>query len=135
MKSLSAKVGVILIGLSIFAYAEVWGADWELLSSTDLYEVFYYVSESHSLYKSTVHVWIKLEYTEKGIAQFVSEFGKDYEKLSYSLEYWEINCPARKPRLLSVKQYSVEGNILNTKLAKNRLSKSLDKSLVAAVCE
>ena len=31
MKSLSIKFGVILIGLAIFAYAEVWGEDWKLL--------------------------------------------------------------------------------------------------------
>ena len=28
MKSLLFKLGVILIGLLIFGYAEVWGADW-----------------------------------------------------------------------------------------------------------
>ena len=30
MKSLLGKLGVILIGLAIFGYAEVWGADWKL---------------------------------------------------------------------------------------------------------
>ena len=35
MKSLSVNTGVILfiVGLSIFACAEVWGADWRLSSS------------------------------------------------------------------------------------------------------
>jgi hypothetical protein len=28
MKSLPVKLGFILISLSIFAYAEVWGEDW-----------------------------------------------------------------------------------------------------------
>jgi hypothetical protein len=28
MKSLSVKLGVILIGLIIFGYAEVWAEDW-----------------------------------------------------------------------------------------------------------
>jgi len=32
MKSLLVKLGVILIGLAIFGYAEVWGADWRLFS-------------------------------------------------------------------------------------------------------
>ena len=38
MKSLSVKLGVILIGLAIFGNAEVWGADWKvdtLLSSVN----------------------------------------------------------------------------------------------------
>jgi hypothetical protein len=32
MKSLLVKLGGILIGLAIFGYAEVWGADWRLFS-------------------------------------------------------------------------------------------------------
>ena len=30
MKSLLVKLGVILIGLTIFGYGEVWGEDWKL---------------------------------------------------------------------------------------------------------
>jgi len=135
MKSLSVKFGSIFIGLAIFWYGEVWGADWKFFSSTDLYEVFYYVSNSHLLYKGTVHVWVKLEYTEKGIAEYVKRFGKDYQNLSYSLQYWEINCPGKKRRILSVNQYSVKGNILNTKPAKSPFSKSFGDSLFEALCK
>ena len=35
MKSLSVKLGVILIGLAIFSYTEVWGADWKYFSAGD----------------------------------------------------------------------------------------------------
>ena len=30
MKSLLGKLGVILIGLAIFGYGKVWGADWKV---------------------------------------------------------------------------------------------------------
>jgi hypothetical protein len=86
-------------------------------------------------YKNIVRVWIKLEYTEKGIAENVKEFGKNYENLSYSLQLWEIDCPTKKQRILSINQYSVQGNILNTKPAKSRLSESLGKSLSETVCK
>lgn len=135
MKSLSGKLGVILIGLSIFGCAEMRGGHWKFFSSTDLYEGFYYVSKSHFLYKGTVRVWIKLEYKEKGVAENVKEFGKDYENLSYSLQLWEIDCPAKKQRILSIDEYSAEGNILNTKRGRSRLSESLAKSLSKAVCK
>jgi hypothetical protein len=102
MKSLSVKLGVILIGLAIFGCAGMRGASWKSFSSTDLYEGFYYVSKSHLLYKGTVRVWIKLEYTEEGIGENVKEFGKDYENLSYSLQLWEIDCPGKKQRILSI---------------------------------
>lgn len=136
MKSLLGRLGVILIGLSIFGCAEMRGGHWEVFSSTDLYEGFYYVSKSHFLYKDTVvQVSVKLEYTKKGIAEYVKEFGKDYENLSYSLQSWEVDCRAKKERILSNRRYSVEGNLINTKSAKGRLSQSLGKSLSEAVCK
>jgi len=44
----------------------------------------------------------------------VKEFGKNYEPLSYSLQLWEINCATKKQHILLIKEYSGEGNILNT---------------------
>ena len=38
MKSFLGRLGVILIGLSIFGCAEMRGGHWEVFSSTDLYE-------------------------------------------------------------------------------------------------
>jgi hypothetical protein len=34
MKSLSGKLGVILIGLAIFGNAEVWGEEWKFFQVT-----------------------------------------------------------------------------------------------------
>ena len=135
MKSLLGKLGVLFIGLLILGCAGMRGASWKSLSSTDLYEGFYYVSKSHLLYKGTVLVSVKLEYTEKGIAEYIKEFGKDYENLSYSLQSWEVNCRAKTERILSISQYSVDGNIINTKPAKGGSSESLGKSLSEAVCK
>jgi hypothetical protein len=82
-----------------------------------------------------MQVSVKLEYTKKGIAEYVKEFGKDYENLSYSLQSWEVDCRARKERILSNNRYSVEGNLINTKSARGRLSQFLGKSLSEAVCK
>jgi hypothetical protein len=136
MKSLSVKLGVVLIiGMVIIGCAGMREAHWKFLSSTDLYEAFYYVSKSHFLYKGTVLVSVKLEYTKKGIAEHVRAFGKDYENLNYSLQQWEIDCPAKTQRISSSSQYSAEGNIINTKPAKGRLSESLGKRLSEAICK
>jgi len=136
MKSLSVKLGVVLIiGILTFGCAGMRGGSWKSFSSTDLYEGFYYVIKSHLLYKGTMQVAVKLEYTEKGIAEHVKEFGKDYEKWSYSLQSWEVDCRAKKERILSDDRYSVEGNLMNTILPKGRLSQSLGKSLSEAVCK
>ena len=135
MKSFSIKLGVIIIGLIIFGCAGMRGKNWKFFSSTDFYKGFYYVSESHFLYKGTIHAWIKLEYTEKGIAEYVKELGKDYGNLSYSLQYWEINCRTKQRHILSVNQYSVQGNVLKTKPPKDSFLRSFGDSLLGIVCE
>ena len=136
MKSPSVKLGVVLIiGIVTFGCTGMWGTSWTSFSSTDLYEGFYYVTKSHLLYKTTVGVSVKLKYTEKGIAEHIKKFGKDYEKLSYSIQEWEVDCRAKKERILFDDRYSVEGNLMNTNLAKGILSQSLGESLFEAVCK
>jgi hypothetical protein len=142
MKSLSVRSGVILIGLFIFGYAEVWGADWKLYAKTDLHECFYNAENMIRSSQDIVEVWTKLEYTERGIIETVKKFGKHYENLSYSLELWEINYAEKKHRLLSITLYSVEGNILYTNQAGSRpppwkiiSRESIEESLYKAVCK
>jgi hypothetical protein len=142
MKSLSVKLGVILIGIMILGYTEVWGADWRLISSTDSYKCFYNAEDITRSSKDIVGVWARLEYTEKGISGIVKEFGKHYENLSYSLELWEIDCVKKKQRFLSITEYSVEGSILYENPAKSRPSawksiyrEAVGESLYNAVCK
>jgi len=144
MKSSPFKLGIIVlfIGLTMFGYAEVWGADWRLYTKTDLHEGFYDAENMiHSL-RDIVEVWTRLEYTERGVIETVKKFGKHYENLSYSLELWEINCAEKKHRLLSITLYSVEGNILYTNQAGSRpppwkiiLRESVEESLYKAICK
>jgi len=136
LKSVPVKLGVgLVIGLVVFSCTGTQETRWKFLRSTDMYESFYYVSKSHLLYKATLVVSVKLEYTEKGVAAYVREFGKDYENLSYSLQLWEVDCRGRTQRMSSSSQYSASGSMINTKPAKGRLSESLGKSLSEAVCE
>jgi hypothetical protein len=46
MKSLSVKLGVVLVGLTIFGYAEVWGADWKEWIRISDKSIYYYDTES-----------------------------------------------------------------------------------------
>ena len=136
MKLFSVKTGAILIiGIVTSGCAGMRGDSWRSFISTDLYEGFYYITKSHLLYKGTLSVAVKLEYTDKGIAEYKREFGKGYENLSYSLQSWQVNCPAKKEFILSSDQYSVEGNLINSKLSKGPLLRSVEKSLSEAVCK
>ena len=144
MKSISVNLGVILfiIGIALFCCAEVWGADWKFISSTDLYECFYNAEDMIRSSEDIVKVWAKLVYTERGVIEMVKEFGKHYENLSYSLELWEIDCAKKKQRILSITEYSVEGSILYMNPAKSRPSawksislESVGESLYKTVCK
>ena len=143
MKSLSGRLGVILIaGLAIFGCAGTQGTHWRVFNSTDFYEGSYYVegmtrstNKVSRKPKDRVRVSIKLQYTEKGIAEYVKKFGKGYGNLSYSLQFWEIDCVMQKHRILSFHQYSTKGDILNTDKAKDLYSDSVDNSLSKAVCK
>jgi hypothetical protein len=135
MKLFQVKMEVVLIvGIFIFGCAGMRSGSWKSFISTDLYEGFYYVIRSHLLYKGTLEVAVKLEYTEKGIAERIREFGKGYKNVGYSLQSWEVDCPARNERILSSDQFSAEGNLVNTELPERSLSRSLGRSLYEAAC-
>ena len=112
MKSWS-RVGVILIGLALFGYAEVWGADWKLYSSSDN-GTFYYDAESIIRpSRDVVRVWEKMFYSEKGVIDVVRKMGDKFKTLNYSVNLMEFHCAENKMRLLSSIDYSTDGGSLN----------------------
>jgi hypothetical protein len=142
MKSLSVKLGVILIGLAILGYAEAWGMDWKLFHQDDSGMYFYDTENIIRSSQDIVEVWMKLEYTEKGVIGMVIKVGKQYKNLSYSLEFWEIDCAKKRHRLSLFTAYSPEGKVLYTDEAESRpppwkaISRgSVEESLYKAVCK
>jgi hypothetical protein len=113
MKSLLLGLGVILIGLTIFGYSEVWGANWISYGQTNL-SLHYFDLESISRPSENVLiVWVKYEYTNAGIIAAVERLGDKYIDLSESRSLYEINCKQKKYRCLSSTDYSKDGTILN----------------------
>jgi hypothetical protein len=66
MKSLLGKLGVVLIGLAIFGYAEVWGADWKLLGTNEQISTYYDAQSITHPSENIVRVWTRMDFTEKG---------------------------------------------------------------------
>lgn len=112
MKSLLGKLGVILIGLVIFGYAEVRGADWVLYGETDTYKYYYDKESINRPSKNIVEVSEKQIYTDKGIIYMVGELGKKYENLSHSITLWQIDCANQNFRFLSLTHYSREEKVI-----------------------
>jgi len=112
MKSLSARLGVILIGLAILGYGEVWAEDWTFYGKTDKYSCFYDVESISHRSDNILEVSEKQDYTNKGVNFMVEELGKKYENLSHLITLWQINCADKKFRLLSLTYYSKEKTVI-----------------------
>lgn len=112
MKSLSVRLGVVLIGLTIFCYGEVWGADWMFYGKTDKYSCSYDVGSISHRSDNIVEVSEKQDYTKKGVNFMMEELGKKYENLSHLTTIWQINCSEKKFRFLSLTYYSKEKTVI-----------------------
>jgi hypothetical protein len=114
MKSLSTKWGVILIvGLALFGFADVWGEDWKLFKKTEDAKFYYDKKDLTPLGQRIVKVWIRQVYSEKGKMDMINLVGPRYQNLSHSVNSLEFNCGAKLIRFLSMTYYSKDGDILD----------------------
>jgi len=112
MKSLLAKLGIILVGLFIFIHAEVRAEDWTFYGRSDKYLCFYDVKSINHSDENIVEVSEKQEYTNEGKDFMVERLGKKYENLSHLITLWQINCPDKKYRFLSLTYYAKEKTVI-----------------------
>jgi len=112
MKSLLGKLGVILIGLVIFGYAEGWGADWKYISENNLGMDFYDVGSISYPSDNIVRVWVKTIWKPQGISGMVKDLGKSYENVEFSKGLREYDCREKKGRTLSMIDISKDGSVI-----------------------
>ena len=139
MKSLSVKLGVILIGLALFGYAEVWGADWEFYGGCDNYLAYYDAQSITRPSEKLTRVWVRWDWTEKGVINCVRSLGKKYENLSYSIFLSEINCAEKMTHELSITYYDNNGGVIYLSGSSSEwdfiISESVTEDLYKEVCE
>jgi hypothetical protein len=139
MKSLLVKLGVILIGLAVLGYGEVWGADYKFFGGSESYKGYYDVQSITRTSQNIVRVWTRWNFTEKGITECVKYLGKEYENVSYLLLLEEINCAEKKMRLLSVSYYDNNGATITSNYSPQEERfinpDSLNESLYKVVCK
>jgi len=114
MKSFSAKFGVILIGLIILGYAEVWGADWVRYGKNETGTYYYDQQSVTRLSKEVVRVWNKIVFTEKGMETAVERLGKSDRNYGYDISLREINCKDKTQHWVESKIYSMDGKLLRS---------------------
>lgn len=121
MKSVSFEVGFFIIGMIIFGQVEAWGGDWILFDSNDK-EIRYYYHQSQKRQKDIIgipndtrmRVWVKVEYTDKGLSEMAQKLGENYQNFMYMTMEQELDCPFKKWRNLSSHYYSKEGKIIES---------------------
>jgi len=113
MKSLWSKLGVILgiIGLILFGHTEGWGVDWRYYGTNEDGSYFYDTESMTRPSKNLVEVWVQSAYSEKSISHWVSEGGKGFQDLDFSLIFLELNCVERSVRYLRIVFYSKNGKV------------------------
>jgi len=112
MKSLSGKLGVFLIGLAIFGYAEASGMNWKYIGEAYEGKYFYDTNRMRRPSKDTVRVWMRVLYTQKGVNYMVSLLGGKYETLSYAEVLFEYHCGDKKKKIVPIAFYSKDGKVL-----------------------
>jgi hypothetical protein len=141
MKSLLGRLGVILIGLAIFGYAEVWGADWKLYNVNDNYKGYYDAQSIPRPSKNIVRVWVKWDVTEKGVLDWGKRKNdrKKYENLNHMKVLYEIDCVEKKSRRLSGTEYDNKGGMIDSDSSPSKwefiIPESMTEGLYEEVCK
>jgi len=147
MKSLSAKLGVILIGPILFGNAGAWGADWKYLAAGENGICWWYDSQGVTAQPDKMtRVWVKRVKVEE-ISESIKSGAKidrsQLEKMilerDYELFLMEIDCIGKTVRGLQKSNYDSKGvlksgeSIIDTK--KGIPADSVAERLYKIVCE
>ena len=115
MKSLFVKLGVILIGLIIFGYAEVWGADWKLIATQKEkgnFTTYYYIETKKikRLQGEKIRFWVVINSIPSGSPE------PSMEKLPREgfTDYIELECLNYRYRSVRTEAEAREGYVLVT---------------------
>ncbi len=117
MKSSSVELGVILVGLAIFGYVEVWGADWKYFGAGGNGTFWWYDTQGVTYQPNRiVQVWIKkvkadeiADRVKSGARITTSELeemilGRDYER-----SLMEIDCVDKTVKFHQKLNYDSKG--------------------------
>ena len=137
MEKLSVTLGVIFIGLIIFGYAEVRGADWVFVEDFIYYRLYYDAQSISRPSKNIFQVTVKDKVSEQLKKQLEKPPNEDLP--SYYISIYEFNCKEKIFRCLSYKRYHEDGEFISYLLHKEGWlilpPKSAEESLYKAVCK
>jgi hypothetical protein len=90
--SLKLKIILVIIGLAIFGYTEVWGQDWRLYWEDPFASYYYDAAKVIRPSKNIVRVWGKVDYKKGGVTELVARLGERFKTTSFSIDLSEFDC-------------------------------------------
>ena len=106
---------IIVTGLLVLSYAEVWGEDWKSIRKNKDGDSYYYDASSitHPS-KNIVRGSVKMVYSEKSKNREIDKLGPSYKDLSYRINLWEMNCIEKKVAFLEITTYTKNGTVIKS---------------------
>ncbi len=148
MKSLPVKLGIILIGLIIFGYAEVWGEDWRGFGTgVNAGSWFYdaesltYPSKDKDIVRVRTNVYVRINTRSKERTdRYVEGLKKRFKNLNNVMSLTEVHCKDKRTRILEMTSYSKDGTVLSSVHTPKKdwdsiVPGSRDENLYNAVCK
>ena len=116
MKSRIGRLMIIIVtGLLVFSYAEVWGEDWKLIRKNKDGDNYYYdASNITRPSKNIVRGSVKMVYSEKNINREIEKLGSSHKDFSYRINLWEMNCSEKKVAFLQITTYTKNGTVIKS---------------------
>jgi hypothetical protein len=142
MKPISFRLGAILfiIGLFIFGYAEVGGADWVFLAAESDGTLWWFDSQGVTVHPNKViRLWVK-KVKDKEILEMIKSEGKikpfELEKKvserAYERSLMEIDCIKKTFNNLQIFNYGSEG-VLKSAVAESNIKSIPPESVVETI--
>jgi hypothetical protein len=109
--------GIILavVGCIVFFFCmEGWGADWKYYIGNEFGEYYYDAENLNRLPDTIVRVWTKEISSQKSVADTVGRLGQEYKDLGHINTLWEVDCIAKKSRVLAMAYYSKSNSLIDS---------------------
>ena len=140
MKSLSARFGLILIGLMAFGHSDALGQSWKTFYSSN-YAIYRYDTENLIRPdRGVVKVQVNIVYGTRGVGDLVDKHGDRFQDIGNGVALFEVRCAERTTRIISSSYYSWNGTELLSNVPQNSewgfiTPGSVGEALLKKVCD
>ena len=131
------RVVLAVIGCTgFFVYMEGWGVDWKFIGQDVKGSVLEIDVASISRQPNNmVRVLVKHTRSKESVTDWVRKFGEQYKDFSHSVDLEEYNCTEKKRRILSLTQYSLDGEVIFSDNSPGEWSLIIPDSTADAILE